>query len=70
LLPALPDAWSDEAVQGLCARGAFVISMDWKNGQLKNVTLMAKKDGSVVLVCNGKERTVQLSASKQVNFDW
>ena len=69
-IPALPDAWGDGSVKGLCARGGFEVSMDWSKGQLAKVKVLAKKRGKTTLVCNGKERVVELNAGEEITFDW
>jgi alpha-L-fucosidase 2 len=43
LLPALPQAWSQGQFDGVCARGAFELDMQWMNGQISRVDLLSKK---------------------------
>lgn len=47
LLPALPKEWSKGSVKGICARGGFVIDMDWDNGALAKAEIFSKKGGNV-----------------------
>ncbi|PKQ64124.1 alpha-L-fucosidase [Labilibaculum manganireducens] len=46
LLPALPDTWDKGAITGLKSRGGFIVSMNWKNGQLTNAVIESTINGN------------------------
>ena len=49
LLPALPDAWAEGEVNGLRARGAFVVDMKWSKGELAEAEIYSKIGGKLRL---------------------
>ena len=49
LLPALPDAWTEGEVNGLRARGAFVVDMKWNKGELTEAEIYSKIGGKLRL---------------------
>ena len=66
LLPALPQAWKDGSVSGLCARGGYEVSMVWKNSKVTSCTIKAKKAGTVTLLYNGLTETLELKAGENL----
>ncbi len=42
LLPALPDAWPQGYINGVCARGGFTADIEWQEGKLINVRIHSK----------------------------
>ena len=60
LLPALPEQWKDGSVKGICARGGFVIDMEWKDGRVISFTLTARNDAKTKLFVNGKTLNVKM----------
>lgn len=64
LLPALPQAWADGSVGGLCARGGYELSFAWRNGCPHDISIKGKHGGDVTLVWQGQTRKVKLKAGK------
>ena len=68
LLPALPKAWKDGAVNGLCARGGYELAFEWKDGKVRDCTIKARQNGTVTLLYNGQQKTIKLKANKTQNI--
>ena len=47
MLPALPDSWGKGNIQGLVARGGFVVDMDWTGGQLNIAKIHSRLGGNL-----------------------
>ena len=71
LLPALPDAWKEGSVRGICAKGNFEVDMIWENGLLKEATILSKSGERCIVKYAGKTlsfKTVK-GHSYQLKYD-
>jgi len=71
LLPALPAAWPDGEVRGLCARGGFVFDLKWKAGKLTETWIRAKTGETAKIFYQGKEKALALKTGecRRIVFD-
>ena len=65
LLPALPESWADGSVQGICARGGFVIDMEWKNREVVSLIVSSLKGGQTEICFNGVSKKVVFKAGEE-----
>lgn len=54
LLPALPDAWKEGSVEGLRARGNFLVNLTWRGGKLVLATVVSQSGEPCMVHYNGK----------------
>lgn len=65
LLPALPESWADGKVQGICARGGFVVDMEWKNREVVSLIVSSLKGGRTEICFNGVSKKVVFKAGEE-----
>lgn len=46
LLPALPNEWPAGRVKGFCARGGFILDIEWENQSLSRAKILSKTGGN------------------------
>jgi alpha-L-fucosidase 2 len=66
LLPALPSAWPDGEVNGLCARGGFKVDMEWKEGELVHATIHS--DRGFPLKLSYKSHSIEMDTQAGVSY--
>ena len=70
MLPALPDNWKDGSVSGICARGGYEISMEWKENKLINMSIKSKKGGQTKILYKDLSKIVNLKEGETILVRW
>jgi alpha-L-fucosidase 2 len=68
LLPALPDAWLNGTVKGLCARGGFTIDMTWSNGKLDSAVITSKSNNKCRVIFGTESREFTLRQGEKATI--
>ena len=69
LLPALPDALKEGNISGVVARGAFELSLNWKEGVLQEVSVLSKAGKKCNLRYHGKSVAFNTEVGKTYTFN-
>ena len=64
LLPALPTAWPNGSVRGLCARGGFVIDIEWRDGHLERAVIHSTLGRPCTVRYQSRTIRLQIDAGK------
>ena len=68
LLPALPAAWPDGSISGLCARGGFQVDIEWQARRLVLATIISKRGGQCKLRYEDKAILVNVPVGRRVRI--
>jgi alpha-L-fucosidase 2 len=69
LLPALPDAITEGSISGVCARGGFELSYNWKDGILQTVKVLSKAGGDCQLRYMGQRVEFETEEGETYSFN-
>ncbi|MBN1911560.1 MAG: glycoside hydrolase N-terminal domain-containing protein [Pirellulales bacterium] len=69
LLPALPAAWPNGRVTGLCARGGFEVDLTWTDGRLQGVRIQSRIGGPCSIGYGNRSVTLPTQAGDVIRLD-
>lgn len=70
LLPALPKAWAQGKVSGLCVRGGAELMMEWQGGQLTSCIIKAKQSVNTEVLYRDKRVRLSLAAGEKTQLQF
>ena len=68
LLPAMPDAWESGSISGIRVRGGAEVAFSWRNKQVYDLSLYAKRGVEVLLEYNGRTNEVSIPSNERITF--
>ncbi len=68
LLPALPVAWPDGSVKGLCARHGFQVDIAWRKGALFHAVIRSRQGGRMPVHYGNRTLTIHLRPGEVVHL--
>ena len=69
LLPALPDAWPDGSVKGLCARGGYVVDETWRKGKLQEAVIHSTWGTGGTVQYGSASSTLKIQSGQSVSLN-
>ena len=70
LLPALPSAWKNGEMNGLCGRGGIVVDMSWKDGNLTSAKVCSKFSQKIRVRYKDQVKTITFKAGEEKEVNW
>lgn len=70
LLPALPSAWKDGSIRGVCSRGGFEVAIEWQNGKLVSSEISSKTNNCIKIVYRDIQRDIQFKEGEKLQMAW
>jgi alpha-L-fucosidase 2 len=68
LLPALPKAWPNGSLKGFCARGGFIVDIEWQNGELLDGSILSKSGNPCQIKYKNKQIELQTIPEHEYNL--
>lgn len=66
ILPALPSAWPDGSIAGLCARGGFEVDIQWSRGVPRRVAVRSRLGGACRMLLPTEQQAVVMHQAEIV----
>jgi alpha-L-fucosidase 2 len=68
LLPALPSAWPEGRVAGLCARGGFQVEIRWRSNRLVSAAISSRHGGACNVRYGNRALSIRVDPDRSVRL--